>query len=281
MKKQGRTGCCGRRGVSRTGPSAPSRLAGHRRSRGRGVRGGGYEIGRPSLWRDEAYTKDAIGRPVSQIFALLGHQDAVHGAYYILMHVIVAAVGTSATALAVPFAVRHGHPDRVHGRDRPPGRRPGAGARLQRRPPERASAGISGADRAAVRPGVRDRALHDLLRPDGQVIRDRDDVRLDRHLPAAPGLSRRPLAVVVGVRGSRGADRPVQHLRAADPGRARRDAAADRGPRPVRTRTPDGPDPAALAGRRGGRGDRAQPAARRHPPGSRRQIAWLRGPASR
>ena len=63
---------------------------------------GGYEIGGPSLWRDEAYTKDAIGRPVSQIFALLGHQDAVHGAYYILMHVIAAAVGTSATALRFP-----------------------------------------------------------------------------------------------------------------------------------------------------------------------------------
>ena len=63
---------------------------------------GGYEIGGPSLWRDEAYTKDAIGRPFSQIFALLGHQDAVHGAYYILMHVIVAAAGTSATALRFP-----------------------------------------------------------------------------------------------------------------------------------------------------------------------------------
>src|SRR5208282_2787005 len=29
---------------------------------------GGYELGGPSLWRDEAYTKDAIGRSVSQIF---------------------------------------------------------------------------------------------------------------------------------------------------------------------------------------------------------------------
>src|SRR6266571_3620699 len=56
---------------------------------------GWYEIGGPSLWRDEAYTKDAIGRPVGQIFALLGHQDAVHGAYYLLMHVIAAVTGTS------------------------------------------------------------------------------------------------------------------------------------------------------------------------------------------
>jgi mannosyltransferase len=63
---------------------------------------GGYGIGGPSLWRDEAYTKDAIARPFGEIFALLGHQDAVHGAYYLLMHVIATVIGTSATALRLP-----------------------------------------------------------------------------------------------------------------------------------------------------------------------------------
>ena len=63
---------------------------------------GGYEIGGPSLWRDEAYTKDAITRSVSQIFALLQHQDAVHGAYYLLMHMVAGAIGTSAVALRFP-----------------------------------------------------------------------------------------------------------------------------------------------------------------------------------
>ncbi|HYY18186.1 MAG TPA: glycosyltransferase family 39 protein, partial [Streptosporangiaceae bacterium] len=63
---------------------------------------GGYQIGGPSLWRDEAYTKDAIARPFGQIFTLLGHQDAVHGAYYLLMHVVAAVLGTSATALRFP-----------------------------------------------------------------------------------------------------------------------------------------------------------------------------------
>jgi mannosyltransferase len=63
---------------------------------------GGYEIGGPSLWRDEAYTKDVIGRPLGQIFALLGHMDAVHGGYYVLMHFIAAVAGTSATALRFP-----------------------------------------------------------------------------------------------------------------------------------------------------------------------------------
>ena len=63
---------------------------------------GGYQLGSPSLWRDEAYTKDAIGRSASQLFAMLGHQDAVHGAYYLLMHVIAEVIGTSATALRLP-----------------------------------------------------------------------------------------------------------------------------------------------------------------------------------
>jgi len=63
---------------------------------------GGYEIGGPSLWRDEAYTKDAIARPFGEIFPLLGHQDAVHGAYYLLMHVIATVTGTSAAALRLP-----------------------------------------------------------------------------------------------------------------------------------------------------------------------------------
>ena len=63
---------------------------------------GGYQIGGPSLWRDEAYTKDAIARPFGQIFVLLGHQDAVHGAYYLLMHVVAAVLGTSAAALRFP-----------------------------------------------------------------------------------------------------------------------------------------------------------------------------------
>jgi mannosyltransferase len=65
----------------------------------------GYEIGGASLWRDEAYTKDAIDRSFGQIFTLLGHEDAVHGAYYLLMHVVAAGVGTSATALRFPSLV--------------------------------------------------------------------------------------------------------------------------------------------------------------------------------
>lgn len=62
----------------------------------------GAGLGGPSLWRDEAYTKDAISRPLGQLFALLNHNDAVHGAYYILMHAVSIVIGTSDVALRFP-----------------------------------------------------------------------------------------------------------------------------------------------------------------------------------
>ena len=63
---------------------------------------GGYRLGAPSLWRDEAYTISAAHRSVGQIFALLGHVDAVHGPYYLGMHFVVSLLGTSAVALRLP-----------------------------------------------------------------------------------------------------------------------------------------------------------------------------------
>ena len=56
----------------------------------------------PTLWRDEAYTKDAVSRSVSQLFALLAHTDAVHGAYYVVIHFVSEVIGTSAAALRFP-----------------------------------------------------------------------------------------------------------------------------------------------------------------------------------
>jgi mannosyltransferase len=63
---------------------------------------GGYRLGGPSLWRDEAYTISAAQRPVGQMFAMLGHVDAVHGPYYLCMHFVVSLLGTSAVALRLP-----------------------------------------------------------------------------------------------------------------------------------------------------------------------------------
>jgi mannosyltransferase len=56
----------------------------------------------PSLWRDEAYTKDAISRSITHIFALLGHNDAVHGFYYVIIHFYSEVAGTSDFAMRFP-----------------------------------------------------------------------------------------------------------------------------------------------------------------------------------
>jgi mannosyltransferase len=48
-----------------------------------GLASGGYRLGVPSPWRDEAATVDAAQRSVPQILALLVHQDAWTGAHVI------------------------------------------------------------------------------------------------------------------------------------------------------------------------------------------------------
>jgi mannosyltransferase len=63
---------------------------------------GGYRLGRASLWRDEAYTLAAARRPPGQIVSLLLHVDAVHGPYYLGMHVVIGLLGTSEAALRLP-----------------------------------------------------------------------------------------------------------------------------------------------------------------------------------
>lgn len=63
---------------------------------------GGYQLGGASLWRDEGYTLEVAGRPVGAILSMMGQQDAVHGFYYLFMHFVVAAAGTSAVALRLP-----------------------------------------------------------------------------------------------------------------------------------------------------------------------------------
>jgi mannosyltransferase len=62
----------------------------------------GYRLGRLSLWRDEAYTVDAISRPLPRVFAMLARTDAVNGAYYVLMHTWAGVAGTSPAALRLP-----------------------------------------------------------------------------------------------------------------------------------------------------------------------------------
>jgi mannosyltransferase len=66
---------------------------------------GGYRIGVPSLWRDEAATISGSQRSLSAIIAMLQNQDAVHGPYYVLMHAVIAAGGISATTLRLPSLI--------------------------------------------------------------------------------------------------------------------------------------------------------------------------------
>jgi mannosyltransferase len=70
-----------------------------------GLAAGGYQIGRPTLWRDEGYTRSVALRPAGDIIALLGHQDAVHGLYYLGMHLLVTRLGTSAVVLRLPSLI--------------------------------------------------------------------------------------------------------------------------------------------------------------------------------
>jgi mannosyltransferase len=66
---------------------------------------GGYRIGVPSLWRDEAATIGGSQRSLSAIMTMARHQDAVHVPYYVLMHAVIAVGGTSPTALRIPSLI--------------------------------------------------------------------------------------------------------------------------------------------------------------------------------
>lgn len=48
------------------------------------------------MWRDESVTWQVAHRPLGQLWELLGQVDAVHGLYYLLMHAVFAATGTTA-----------------------------------------------------------------------------------------------------------------------------------------------------------------------------------------
>ncbi len=66
---------------------------------------GGYRIGGPSLWRDEAATISGAQRPLAAIWAMMRNEDAVHGPYYLLMHPVMMAGGISATTLRLPSLI--------------------------------------------------------------------------------------------------------------------------------------------------------------------------------
>jgi mannosyltransferase len=62
----------------------------------------------PSVWYDEAATITAATRDWGQLWAMVAHVDAVHAAYYAIMHVVFDVVGYSPLSLRAPSAVAIG-----------------------------------------------------------------------------------------------------------------------------------------------------------------------------
>jgi len=62
----------------------------------------------PSLWGDEAASLLSAKWPLGSLFMMLGHVDAVHGTYYVLLHLWIGLVGTSPFAIRLPSAIAVG-----------------------------------------------------------------------------------------------------------------------------------------------------------------------------
>ena len=64
-----------------------------------------WAIAVPSYWRDEAATMAAVSRPLTSLSSMLGHVDAVHGTYYLLMWPLARLFGTGELAMRLPSAI--------------------------------------------------------------------------------------------------------------------------------------------------------------------------------
>lgn len=64
-----------------------------------------WRITGPSYWRDEGSTLAAVQRPFTQLVRMLGHVDAVHGVYYMIMWPLVRVAGTGEIVTRLPSAL--------------------------------------------------------------------------------------------------------------------------------------------------------------------------------
>jgi hypothetical protein len=64
-----------------------------------------WRITGPSYWRDEAATMTAVARPFPGLLRMMGHVDAVHGVYYMIIWVVVRAGGSGELVTRLPSAV--------------------------------------------------------------------------------------------------------------------------------------------------------------------------------
>src|SRR5580658_8341540 len=67
-----------------------------------------WDITTPSFWRDEAATIAADKRPFGDMIRMLGHVDAVHGAYYIMMWPLLHLFGAGEFIMRLPSALAAG-----------------------------------------------------------------------------------------------------------------------------------------------------------------------------
>jgi len=64
-----------------------------------------WGVGARPYWGDEADTISAVSRSLPQLFRLLGHIDAVHGLYYLLLWPVARIAGTGEFVTRLPSAV--------------------------------------------------------------------------------------------------------------------------------------------------------------------------------
>ena len=64
-----------------------------------------WKIQSPSYWRDEGATLAAVQRPFGELIRMLGNVDAVHGAYYMIIWVVVRFGGTGELVTRLPSAL--------------------------------------------------------------------------------------------------------------------------------------------------------------------------------
>jgi mannosyltransferase len=64
-----------------------------------------WGIRTPSYWGDEVDTVSAVSRSLPQLVRLLGHIDAVHGLYYLLLWPVARVAGTGEAATRLPSAL--------------------------------------------------------------------------------------------------------------------------------------------------------------------------------
>jgi mannosyltransferase len=64
-----------------------------------------WRITGPSYWRDEAATMTATARSFPALLRMMGHVDAVHGVYYMIIWVVIRLGGNGELATRLPSAV--------------------------------------------------------------------------------------------------------------------------------------------------------------------------------